>query len=208
MDSSPRGTPKLSAGSQSLESITDHSQDGIIANAYNIFLERSRMTLVPGIGISEEIQATSFFFRNFVLLPRQTDATRGFLAVLLPFYNRAGSDSPIHRATTAVALTALANFPDKAYLGDQAAFQYGKALRQVNDLIVNPVVAKSDEVLLTILLFGLYEVRLRQILPITYIPWPFLKVWIRFLLCLSSPFLSISFAFPFLFPFFFEPLRW
>ena len=160
MDFSPQKASKLPDGSQALEPIKDPEQDDWVFDAFNAFVERSQVALVPGLGVSEEIQATAFFFRNFVLLPRQTDATRGFLSILLPFYNRLGCDSSLHTATTAVALTALANFPDKSYLKHQSATEYGKAIRKVNESIFDPTVAKSDEMLLTILLFGLYEVQL------------------------------------------------
>ncbi|KAL9087267.1 MAG: hypothetical protein Q9165_006761 [Trypethelium subeluteriae] len=117
----------------------------------------SQVVLAPALGIPDETQAIAFFFRHFVLLPRQTDATRGFLATLLPFYNQLGSDSSLHKATTAVALCALANLPGKAYLKGKAVGEYGRAIRKVNDIIISPSTARSDETLLTILLLGLYE---------------------------------------------------
>ncbi|KAL9064759.1 MAG: hypothetical protein Q9157_007720 [Trypethelium eluteriae] len=153
----PQKTARLSDDFQNLEPIIDSLHNDWHTDAYNAFIGSGQVLLAPGLGISDEIQATAFFFRNFVLLPRQTDATRGFLATLLPFYNRLGSDTSLHKATTAVALCAFANFPEKAYLKDRAVAEYGRAIRKVNDTIVSPTIARSDEMLLTILLLGLYE---------------------------------------------------
>ncbi|KAI9697513.1 MAG: hypothetical protein M1820_007779 [Bogoriella megaspora] len=154
--------PKTASGRRSKDKDDSNpGRDGLspdfIATAYNTFFEKSQIPLAPGLWTSDEVQATAFFFRNFVLLPRQTDATRGFLSVLLPFYNNCSSESAIHRATSAVALSALSKFPDRNYLQNQSAIEYGKAISIVNKAIIDPEQAKSDELLCTILLLGLYE---------------------------------------------------
>jgi hypothetical protein len=123
--------------------------------AYAGFLDNS---LPSSLSPSEESQAMSFFFRNFVLVPREADSTRGFLELLAPVYNNAPAASALHDATHAVALSALGAFPDRMALRQEARVVYGQALQKINSALRDPVAAKSDETLLAILLFSMYEV--------------------------------------------------
>ncbi|KAF2147109.1 uncharacterized protein K452DRAFT_282097 [Aplosporella prunicola CBS 121167] len=113
--------------------------------------------LPGGIRPSLENQATAFFFRNFILLPQQSEAMRGFVDLIVPYYGRASEQSPVQLATHAVALSAFGNFPGRGYIATEASKTYGRALRRVGKAIADPVEAKSDEVLLSIMLFALYE---------------------------------------------------
>ncbi|KAF2478056.1 uncharacterized protein BDR25DRAFT_250586 [Lindgomyces ingoldianus] len=111
----------------------------------------------PTITTSPEVEAVPFFFRNFVSLPQQAESMRGFLELLVPLYNQARPSSALHQATSAVALAACGNYPGRQDLLREAATAYGKALRQLNDDLKDPAVSKSDETVLAILLFSLYE---------------------------------------------------
>jgi hypothetical protein len=84
---------------------------------------------------------------------------RGFLEHLAPLYSNASVSSPLHDATHAVALSAFGSVPDRQALRQEARVVYGHALQKVGAALKDPVAAKSDEILLSILLFTYYEVR-------------------------------------------------
>jgi hypothetical protein len=112
----------------------------------------------PTLTLSPEFEAVPFFFKNFVSLPQQADSMRGYLELLVPLYNQARPSSTLHMATNAVALAACGNYPGRQDLLREAAAAYGKALRKLNDDLKDPVMSKSDETVLAILLFSLFEV--------------------------------------------------
>jgi hypothetical protein len=112
----------------------------------------------PTLTLSPEFEAVPFFFKNFVSLPQQADSMRGYLELLVPLYNQARPSSALHMATNAVALAACGNYPGRQDLLREAAAAYGKALRKLNDDLKDPVMSKSDETVLAILLFSLFEV--------------------------------------------------
>ncbi|OCK88133.1 uncharacterized protein K441DRAFT_669548 [Cenococcum geophilum 1.58] len=96
----------------------------------------------PPLTPSAEAQATAFFFRNFVLLPQQAESI---------------ASSALHLATHAVSLSALGNYPGRHRLLQDASVSYGQALRKVNLALKDPIESKSDETVLAILMFSLYE---------------------------------------------------
>ncbi|KAK8227515.1 hypothetical protein HDK77DRAFT_448540 [Phyllosticta capitalensis] len=116
-----------------------------------------RLTVHSGIQTSIETQATSFFFQNFVLLPQKSNTVDSFLNVLVPYYNSANISSALHLATNAVSLSAFSNYPGRGPMSQEAARAYGKALRKVGEALQNPASAATDETILSILLFALYE---------------------------------------------------
>lgn len=105
-----------------------------------------------------EYEAVPFFFKNFITLPQQAESTRGFLEYLVPLYNKAKPSSGLHLATAAVAMAACGQYPGRHNLIGQAVSTYGKALKKINDDIKDPISSKSDETVLAILMFSLYEV--------------------------------------------------
>ncbi|KAL0257734.1 hypothetical protein SLS55_006897 [Diplodia seriata] len=141
----------------------------------NAFFSLRGFALPQGLSISIENQATAFFFRNFVLLPQQDETARGFFDLIVPYYNSTPASSTFHLATHAVSLAVLGNYPGRAPLLREAARFYGQALQKAQQTLQDPVKARSDETLLTIMLFVLYEVfqnhkrRLLQVAAATYI---------------------------------------
>ncbi|KAF1916321.1 hypothetical protein BDU57DRAFT_226913 [Ampelomyces quisqualis] len=109
------------------------------------------------ITMPPEYEAVPFFFKNFITLPQQAESTRGFLEYLVPLYNRARSSSVLHLATTAVAMATCGQYPGRQELLRNAVSTYGKALKKLNDDLQDPVMSKSDETVLAILMFSLYE---------------------------------------------------
>lgn len=139
------------------------------------FFSLRGFSIPQSLHVSIENQATAFFFRNFVLPPQQAESARGFFDILVPYYNSTPEASPLHLATHAVSLSVLGNYPGRSQMMREAARFYGQALQRAQQALQDPTQAKSDETLLTIMLFVLYEVfqnhkqRLLQVAASTYI---------------------------------------
>lgn len=125
---------------------------------FQAFMWNLENAVPPTLQMPAEFEAVPFFFKNFVSLPQQAESMRGYLELLVPLYNQAQPSSALHLATNAVALAACGNYPGRQDLLREAAAAYGKALRKLNDDLKDPVMSKSDETVLAILLFSLYEV--------------------------------------------------
>lgn len=94
---------------------------------------------------------------NFVLPHENRDTTTGFLQVAAPLVEKAEDDSAQSLATEAVATAVMATTPDNEHLNQHAAHLYGRALAATQQVMQDPAHATSDETLLAILLFALYE---------------------------------------------------
>ncbi|KAG8532498.1 uncharacterized protein KY384_002375 [Bacidia gigantensis] len=104
-----------------------------------------------------EQQAICAFFLDFVLLPRNTDASRGHLEHLLPLYQRSAHDSPLALATSSIALAISGNPHTRDSDQQLARTIFGRALRKASAAIRDPVESLRDETLLAVLLLGLFE---------------------------------------------------
>lgn len=126
-------------------------------DAFQSFLWNLENAVPQALSFPPEFEAVPFFFKNFVDLPQQAESMRGYLELLVPLYNQSRPSSALHLATNSVALAACCNYPDKQHLRPDAAATYGKALRKLNEELKDPVDGKTDESILAILLFSLYE---------------------------------------------------
>ena len=112
------------------------------------------LTFNPSI----ECQAVSFFFENFVVPSQSKRISRSFLEVLLiPMYEATASNSPLSMATEALAVRVAANYPGGRHLLPHGESLYYQALKSVQRAIREPTESTTDETLLSILLFSLYE---------------------------------------------------
>lgn len=92
------------------------------------------------------------------MLPHRMRAmTTGLLQVAAPLVGSAKDDSALSLATEAVAMAVMAKTPDNERLNQYAAHLYGRALAATQQAMQDPAQATSDETLLAILLFALYE---------------------------------------------------
>jgi hypothetical protein len=107
-----------------------------------------------------ETYAIPYFFRNHVLWQRDVDSQRGFLEILAQMYESSRPSSLLHKATYAVALGSMSNALKSRPMRCEARRTYGKALQELGVAIRNPNTAASDELLMAVLLFSLYEVSL------------------------------------------------
>lgn len=116
---------------------------------------------VPGqLNTSFEAQAVHFFLSNWVLLPKQ-GTNRGYFDFLLPLLRTSPPDSHMSLTFAATALAALANRSSPGVnskgLLPYAAQKYEKALKRTNEALRDPVLAKQDSTLASVLLLGLFE---------------------------------------------------
>lgn len=79
------------------------------------------------------------------------------MEVLGPIYMTESSNSILHQATHAVALASLSNGLRSPLIRMEARKLYAKALRETGEAIKDLAQAKSDALLMAILLFSLYE---------------------------------------------------
>jgi hypothetical protein len=128
---------------------------------FEAFVWNLENAVPPTISLAPECEAVPFFFKNFITLPQQAESTRGYLEYLVPLYNRARPSSVLHLATTAVAMATCGQYPGRQELLREAVSTYGKAIKKLNDDLKDPVMSKSDETVLAILMFSLYEVSKR-----------------------------------------------
>ncbi|KAK0610468.1 hypothetical protein B0T17DRAFT_620944 [Bombardia bombarda] len=117
--------------------------------------------LQPALQIPVETRASCYFVSNFVLVPRQGTA-RGFMDYLIPLLRAQGTaDTHIRHAFNACALALLGNSRPSAdggeEMGDKAVGEYTRALSATNTALRDPKTAKSDAVLATVLLLGMFE---------------------------------------------------
>ena len=119
----------------------------------NVWYPSASLTFNPTI----ERQAVSFFFENFIVPSQSRKMSRGFLEVLAPMYEATAARSLLSMATEALAVRIAASFPGSRHLLCHADNLYGQALNSGRHALRDPKEATSDETLLSILLFSLYE---------------------------------------------------
>lgn len=124
---------------------------------FDTFVWNLENAMPPTIHLAPECEAVPFFFKNFITLPQQAESTRGYLECLVPLYNRARPSSVLHLVTTAVAMATCGQYPGRQQLLREAVSTYGKAIKKLNEDLKDPIMSKSDETVLAILMFSLYE---------------------------------------------------
>ncbi|CAO2654501.1 Nn.00g112340.m01.CDS01 [Neocucurbitaria sp. VM-36] len=153
-------TPSDSSQSHQLLSLSNYTTPPLPLDQtfdFEAFVWNLEHAVPPTIALAPECEAIPFFFKNFITLPQQAESTRGYLEYLVPLYNRARPSSVLHLATTAVAMATCGQYPGRQELLREAVSTYGKALKKLNDDLKDPVMSKSDETVVAILMFSLYE---------------------------------------------------
>lgn len=107
--------------------------------------------------VSIEDQATVLFFKHFIPDSRIRESPCQFLELALAMFESSGPASPLHLATQALAVSVVAKWPGRRHLSQRSHQLYGRALNVVQRDLKDSGKATSDETLLTVLLFSLYE---------------------------------------------------
>ena len=105
---------------------------------------------------SFEQAALQYFFSEWIVIPNH-QGTPNFIEHLLPMYNEVKSKSALSPIVSAIALAALSSKLDRSAVRDEATRNYTEAISMLKMALCDPVEAKSDYTLLTVILFGLYE---------------------------------------------------
>jgi hypothetical protein len=104
-----------------------------------------------------EQEAVAFFFEHFVLTPKSQEASRGYLEALIPMFEATELNSSLCLATQALAVRIYAHYSAGNGLKSFAQALLGQALRAAQEAIKDQAQATSNETVLSILLFALYE---------------------------------------------------
>ncbi|MCJ1310022.1 hypothetical protein MMC25_003683 [Agyrium rufum] len=101
--------------------------------------------------------ALSFFFSEFIVAPRNLEASRGYLEYLHPLFSTTSMDSPLASVTKAIAFASFAGIKGMQQFKVAGRRNYVQAISRTKAALSDPRKSQSNEILLTVLLFGLYE---------------------------------------------------
>jgi hypothetical protein len=114
-----------------------------------------------GISTSIEEEALCHFINSFVLLPCMGNS-RSYMDFIIPAMEAEKSlispGTSLNTAVMAVAMAAFGNRQRYQLVLAKAAKQYAKALKQVNEALLDPELALEDQTLATVLILGVFEV--------------------------------------------------
>lgn len=110
------------------------------------------------LGTSAEDQATCFFFQNYVLAGNEL--SRAPYDYLSDIYGSEEVGAGLAEAIASLGMVGLANFWCTPNIMSNANAKYHSALRTVSEQPMDVDQAKSDQTLISIMLLGLYGVRL------------------------------------------------
>ena len=106
--------------------------------------------------ICPENQAFYFFSRNYPSQPSKN--FKSIYEDIPALYHLEPSDSPLLYIIAALGLAGLSHHTSTSGIDIAATTWYDKALHKINNRLRDRVLAKADQTLLVVLLFGLYEV--------------------------------------------------
>ena len=109
------------------------------------------------MGAPVEQTALGRFFVDH-LDTHRSDTILSFFLHLPEIYKKAGVNSALNLAVAAAAEVNFANRHDLPEMRVAAADKYGQVVKQLQNDVADPRLAKSDELLVTTLLLGAYEV--------------------------------------------------
>ena len=121
-------------------------------------LQASREPIYHQLAHCRQQQAVSFYFGHF--LPR----VRGYWTDDLPdLYTKASPTSLLAKTATALASSIIAIHPNFSHFRLLAIDGYTQCLRLVRKALKDPSLAKTDETLVSVIMLGTYEVRLKEL---------------------------------------------
>ena len=123
-----------------------------------ILASRYQPSLVRELPADWTQSAITSFFSQFVIPIGKPVRLAGFLDFLPKMYVSQPEESVVSTAVKAIALANLANRSSMRSFQVQATVAYGDTLRKLQCALHDPVEAKSDETLTTLLLIRCYEV--------------------------------------------------
>lgn len=124
------------------------------------------VTTVPG-GLKEDPQmaAIGFFFRHYAGSMVEPETHLGFHQVWQPMFLQSGSNSPLRNATAAVAVNVAMMWCFKGCDTRLPRSLFTKAIAATRKAMLSPTESTTDELLMTILIFDLYDALLLHYTP-------------------------------------------
>jgi hypothetical protein len=119
--------------------------------------ETPAITLPSPLRTPLDIQATSFFFQNFV--PDKSTFSSGSFGYLEELFRREKMDAAVVDAILAVGYVGLSNFWKDPRFLDVAAKNYMAALKGIRSRLGGVDSARSDQTFVGVRILGVYEVR-------------------------------------------------
>jgi hypothetical protein len=108
---------------------------------------------------SWEQEAANILLKQMVLATAASDACQGPVTSLPLLYSTANKDSALHCAVLALAVHIYpGSAPTRHEVQSQVWIKYGQALEKVNLALRESSTVQTNEILMTILLFGIIEV--------------------------------------------------
>ena len=102
--------------------------------------------------------AVCAFFTDFICIPCNPDAQRGFLECLAPLYQSTRPDSLLSLATSTVSLAIFGGDPSRRSCYLLARRFFGKSLSMTRASLQDSTESMKDETLLAVMLLSFYEV--------------------------------------------------
>ena len=121
-------------------------------------MSRNKGYLAPPMSADWDTQAIYHFFDAFTLQPDAARSQAGYYDFISELYFESSQDSYLVDATKAAAFMYLAKRSCLQSFAVQARRSYGKALMQASSNLNIPEEAKSDRMMATLSILGIYEV--------------------------------------------------
>jgi hypothetical protein len=110
---------------------------------------------------SWEEQAISYVFHNYMSEDNDSASSRGYFDYLPALYRRSRPGSVLADAVMALGMVGIANSNRDSALLNKAIIKYSATARAVSTRLGELELAKQDDILISVLLLGLFEVSVR-----------------------------------------------
>jgi hypothetical protein len=152
---------KLSGQSHSSPTKSPHfPQRSRKVSQQSTFVDSQILQLELSFAPSLDEQAASYVFHNYVSEDNEKASSKGFFDYLPALYRRSQPESILADAVTALGLVGIANSTRDSALLNKAVLKYGAIARAVSERLGVVKLAKQDDILISVLLLGLFEVSL------------------------------------------------
>ena len=101
----------------------------------------------------------NFFFSTYARPANYKNETRGFLQHIVPLYGSASPQSTLRYCTLALATFFLVAWTNHSLESKVSRMYYANAIAAMKTQLTSSIACSNDEMLLSILLLQLYEVR-------------------------------------------------
>lgn len=150
---------KLAGQNKASSATSPHKTSAKLRESTSIIFERcidlhAKLSSNP----SWEDQAIAFVFHNYASDNYEPCFSPGFFDYLPHIYKKSPPGSVLAEAVVALGLVGIANLNRDSLLLSEATLKYGTTARAISATLGDIEFAKQDEILISVLLLGLFEV--------------------------------------------------